>query len=631
VITSACTLDCPDACSLLVQSSSDGLRVRGNPEHPITRGFACGKIRRHARRLASPSRVTAPWLKTEKGWRSISWNEALEMLASSLQPLLERQPQSVLHIQGHGSRGISKDVCDGFFSALGCSKTFGSLCDGTGIAASLLDFGALDHNDIRDLENAQRIVNWGRDLSRSSVHVAALINRARKRGADVISLCPAADGFEAFSDRIIRVAPGRDRFLALAVIKVLLAENWLAADDVARCHDSREFLKLLQGFSLEDLCRKCDVEPAVASDLAAVYARPPVASLIGWGLQRTVYGSENVRAINALAWLSGSVGSKGGGVYFNVSSKRHFDFSWLPEKAGRRLRLPDLADQIRKAVDPPLSMAWIAGSNPVNQAPDSEALAAALDALDFVVVADAFMTDTAACADLILPSTLMWEEEEVVGSCMHDFLQYTPVVVDPPQKVKSDLWMVRELNGLLGSPVALPDRKACFERSLTTHGGASCLQELIRTGFYQARNQPVCFLQWTAHPDGRFRLLTEVHAEPDPDPDYPLRLLSLVRRSSTHSQILPEDHGRLPQLWANPESAAVRGLQEQSSVWLVSELGRMEVELCFDRSLHPEAVVCRRGDWRRLGGGVNRLIQARLTDLGDGAAYYSQRVRLEKR
>jgi hypothetical protein len=57
----------------------------------------------------------------------------------------------------------------------------------------------------------------------------------------------------------------------------------------------------------------------------------------------------------------------------------------------------------------------------------------------------------------------------------------------------------------------------------------------------------------------------------------------------------------------------------------------MEVELCFDRSLHPEAVVCRRGDWRRLGGGVNRLIQARLTDLGDGAAYYSQMVRLEKR
>jgi anaerobic selenocysteine-containing dehydrogenase len=629
MLRSACTRDCPDACSLLLDTSKEQIAVKGNPEHPITEGVACSKVHKHLRRIESPFRISLPRYKTPCGWREIAWPEVWDLLAEQVVPILETEPERLLHIQGHGSRGISKDVCDHFFAALGCSKTYGSLCDGTGIQASIQDFGDLDHNDVRDILNSKRIVNWGRDLSRSSVHLARLVQKARSNGGEVISISPGGQSFQNYSDHLIRVAPGRDRFLALAVIKLLKRWDLLDKSSEKTCTGWDKFWEILGAHSLDDLCTFCEVQRGDVQLLAEMYARPPVATLIGWGLQRYINGAENVRAIDALAWLSGSVGQIGGGVYFNISSLRNLDYSWLPGAKGRSLCMPDLAGEILRTREPRLSMAWIAGTNVVNQVPDSEAMARALENLDFVVVTDAFMTDTADCADLVLPSTLMWEEEDVLGSCMHDFLQYTPAVLQAPEGCRSDLDIARKLDALLGQPIGLPERDICFANSLRVHGGRDCLHELKARGFYQARNKLVVYSKGTEHPGGCFQLLDKLTPEPESDADYPFYLLSLIRREATHSQILPEEQGQIPRIWVNPESWAIKSLQGKSPVWLISELGRIKVQIEYDPTLHPRVVVYRRGDWRKFGGGVNRLIKSRLTDVGWGAAYYSQRVRLE--
>jgi len=528
-----------------------------------------------------------------------------------------------------GSRGITKDVCDHFFAALGCSKTYGSLCDATGIHAFTKDFGDLDHNDVRDILKSKRIVNWGRDLSRSSVHLARLVQRARRNGAEVISISPGGRSFLNFSDHLICIHPGRDRFLALAVLKLLQNQGLLDRSSYNMCQGQDQFEEILKGFSLKSLSKLCEVGLDDVQLLAEMYARPPVATLIGWGLQRYLFGAENVRAIDALAWLSGSVGQSGGGVYFNISSVRHLDYSWLAEGKGRRLCLPDLAREIRRAEQPKLSVAWIAGTNVVNQVADSEAVARALNSLDFVVVADAFMTDTAECADLVLPCTLMWEEEDVLGSCMHDFLQYTACVFKAPEGCSSDLDHARRLDHLLGQPIGLPKRQDCLQRTLKAHGSKECLQELRSRGFYQARQKKVVYSQGTKNAGGFFQLLNKLTPEPESDPEYPFYLLSLIRRETTHSQILPEEQGRLPRIWINPRFSGLSNLQLQKPVWLVSELGKIKVEVEYDPSLHPRVIVYRRGDWSKFGGGVNRIIRPRLTDMGPGAAYYSQPVRLE--
>jgi anaerobic selenocysteine-containing dehydrogenase len=108
-----------------------------------------------------------------------------------------------------------------------------------------------------------------------------------------------------------------------------------------------------------------------------------------------------------------------------------------------------------------------------------------------------------------------------------------------------------------------------------------------------------------------------------------LRLLTLVRRKAIHSQILPEDQKQPPVVWVAPDSRCLENLNLEKPVELVSPLGRLKVSVQTLPDLHPDVVIYRRGDWISQGGGVNQLIAARLTDIGSGAAYYDQYVRLE--
>ncbi len=625
---SACTLDCPDACSLDIQPGPQGLRVRGNPEHPFTQGFTCAKIRRYLQRLHSPERILSPWIKENTGWKRISWEQALDICAMRLQDY-RSDPARVLHISGHGARGISKMLVDSFFAALGSSRLQGSLCDGTGIQAFIRDFGALEQNPLQDLQNARWIVNWGRDVRRSSVHTFRILQLARQQNAHVTSIWPGGKGYERFSDKLIRIAPGRDRFLALAVIKVLYEQGCLSSQAVRRTRNWQQVENLLRSSRLQDLTRACEVQEEDIFFLARVYSQHPVSSLIGWGLQRHSFGGEGVRMINALAWLSGNVGLSGAGVYYNISSGRNFDLSWLPERSSRFLSLPCLGRDLETAADPSLNMAWINGTNPANQTMESRRVVRALSALDFVVVADAFWTDTALGADLVLPCALMGEEEDVLGSCMHDYVQMARQVQDPPAQARSDLWMIQELNQRLGLGLDIMNRRACFEKSLVCSDPEAAMQELLQKGYFLAREQRPAFEQGTHHPQGLFQALDTISSGSRESEDYPFRLLSLIRRDAIHSQMLASEQQMPPTVWVHPEAPGLQGVDLQKEVYLVSELGRLKVQVAFDSSLHPGALIYRRGDWMRLGGGVNQLIKPSLSDMQTGAAQYSQRVGLQ--
>ena len=624
----ACTKDCPDACSLLLSQGEKGRSIAGNPDHPITRGLTCGKIHQHLRRLNSAKRITAPLLKEDGHWREISWDRALDACAERFRRVLDRDPSRLLFIRDGGARGVSKEVAAWFFKALGCTTTHGSLCDETGIQACVQDFGSLKHNDIRDLGRASWIVNWGKDVPASSSHLAALIQKARKNGTRVLSICPGGRTYRSFSDHIITLAPGRDRFLVLAVLKILQDSDRLHPSRLEQSRGHQDLRKTLERFSLQELQEQTGVGQGDIRFLADIYADSSPASLIGWGVQRHGFGGETIRWINALAWLSGAVGRSGSGVYFNISSNHLLDFSWLGPTDNRSFCLPIIGREI-EAADPGIDLAWVSCSNVVNQAPDSRYLAEVFRGMDWLVVVDAFFTDTAACADLVLPPALMWEEEDIVGSCMHHGLQYAAPVSTPPSGARSDLWIAKELNERLGAPVHLPSREKCFENSLRSSAPDITLPKLKSEGFAWIEQEHVVYAQGTDHPDGLFQLIASVSPEPPPDPAYPLRLLSLINKNFIHSQILPAEHVLPPRVEVNPRAPGVPELDWNETIHLVSPLGRLEVDLVLDASLDPGVLVYRRGDWMRLGGGVNQLIEARLTDFRVGAAYYQQQVRLE--
>jgi anaerobic selenocysteine-containing dehydrogenase len=275
-------------------------------------------------------------------------------------------------------------------------------------------------------------------------------------------------------------------------------------------------------------------------------------------------------------------------------------------------------------------MIWVNGSNVVNQAPGALETARAFAGVEFKVVVDAFMNDTAERADLVLPCTLMLEEEDVVGSFLHEYVQYVAAVLAPPPGARSDLWIATELGKRLDPPVAMPAPEDCLRAALTSPYLDTTLEEIKVASYIRSKRPRIAYegLRF-AHGDGKYRFPGQLHDEPRAPDGYPLRLLTLVRRTAIHSQILPEDHRRRPTVWVAPDCSVLAALELSRPAVLVSPLGRLPVEVRVMPGLHPGAVVCRRGGWMSRGGGVNQLIGSQLTDLGGGAPFYDQYVRLE--
>jgi anaerobic selenocysteine-containing dehydrogenase len=625
---SACTLDCPDACSLVVENGPAGPRLRGNPDHPFTQGFACPKLDVHRRRLQSPYRLRSPRIKSNGRWLDIGWDEALALCAEKMD-LLRAEPRSILHVRGAGNRGVVKFLSTLFFRTLGASGLHGSLCDEAGITACVEDFGALRHNDITDIMNTAALVNWGRDLARGSVHTAAMVRKLRKQGVPVVTIAPGMDTASGFTDRFVRIRPGTDRFLAAAVLRKVLRRKGVMPEVEAACHGLPEFLDLLEGCGpkLQDWCGADGDDIAFLADL---YAGPgPVASLLGWGMQRYRFGGQNVRFVNALAMLSGQVGKSGGGAYYNLSSMGNFDVPWKKTTSyGRTLLMPDLAREIRRA-DPPVRMAWVECINPANQFPEAGEVARALGELEFVVVADAFMTDTAEVADLILPVALMLEQEDLAGSFLHEYVQLSRKAVEPPAGVRTDYEILSDLGRRLARPVTLPDPEEALRQALQSSTLDTTLEELRAAGFARSTNPAVAFegLRF-GHADGLYRLPPRMDP-PLPAPEgFPLNLLTLINRRFVHSQIPPEEQTARPVVAVHPGTLDMMGVAPGPGR-VVTELGFLDVTLEADESVHPECAVYRRGPWGKYGGGVNRIIRAVETDMGGGSAFYEQRCRLE--
>ena len=268
----ACTMDCPDACSLVVKQSEDGsVKIKGNSDNPFTSGFTCAKITDHVRRIQSPLRIIRPHLKTKSGWKTISWEEALDLCAEKIQNLRFR-PTAILHIHNEGAKGALKEASKLLFARLGTSRVRGSLCDAAGYIACLHDFGSRENNDINDLLVASRIVNWGKDLSRSSVHTAALIKKARKNGTRVLAISPGGDNHHTYSDAHLRIRPGTDRFLAAAVLRRLIEDDLISAEVIRHSRQPKKFFALILNHPIADLLDACDVSHEDFQEVYASYA-----------------------------------------------------------------------------------------------------------------------------------------------------------------------------------------------------------------------------------------------------------------------------------------------------------------------------------------------------------------------
>ncbi|HEY4120187.1 MAG TPA: molybdopterin-dependent oxidoreductase, partial [Byssovorax sp.] len=431
VVRTACTRDCPDACQMLATVDDDGrvVKLGGDPAHPVTRGFLCYRTDHFLERQYAADRLTTPLVRRGDALEPATWDEALGLVAEKLAWARDAHGfDSILHYQSGGSLGLTKLLNRHFFELFGpVAHKRGDICSGAGDAAQLADMGHEDAHDLDDLVNSRAIILWGKNVAETGVHLIPHLKRARARGVPVVQIDPVASPKTlALCDRHVAPRPGCDGFLALGALRALFDLGLVAPDAPSFCDGFDAFEALAHRRDVAGWCAIADVDAEVALDLARLFGeRRPAALFVGWGLARRTRGSATVRLLDALAALSGNLGVAGGGASYYFARRDGFDTSFVkrPENAGARSLLePLLGEEILRA-EPKIRACVIDNGNPVTQLPDSHTVARALRSIDFLCVLDPFLTDTAELAHVVLPTTTMLEEHDVVGAYGHAYVQ----------------------------------------------------------------------------------------------------------------------------------------------------------------------------------------------------------------
>jgi anaerobic selenocysteine-containing dehydrogenase len=648
----ACSLDCFDACRL-VATVEDGrvVAIRGDREHPLTRGRVCTKGKQHLARLYHPDRLRRPLRRTAGGWQAVTWDEAVALLAERFDQVIRRwDSRAILYYADSGYGGVLKTADHMFFNHLGgVSVPRGSLCWAAGIAAQRYDFGDVRGHAPQDIARARTVLLWGRNPLATSPHLVSFLEQARANGGEIVVIDPLRTATAAWADRHISIRPGTDGALALAMCRHLIATGRIDRNYIDRhTIGFRRFRESLADFDVETAVRDTGIDRTTITALAAAYAQNrPACIIMGYGLQRYASGGQTVRCIDALAALTGQIGMSGGGAnYANRSIRRrmHPDVLDSERRAVRRrtFALPQMARFLETAEDPPVTAVMIAKANPLVQMPDINRLHSALARVPFKAVVDLFMTDTARAADLVLPGTHILEEEDLVYSSMFSpWLNYSPRVVAPPPGVISEYALFQRLARQMGLD-SFPDLPPAV---FLQHSVRALLKSLNLT-WEDLKRTPVRIpeddIPWAdgrfATPSGKYEFYAARAAADDhhplpvycppavAPPDYPLRLLTTHFRQSMHSQHFMDRRDR-PRVYLHPDEAARLGVAADMPVRIESPRGAVSATAAVTPRV-PSGVVQIYQGWWRHSGAVNTLTEDAMSTMGANAAYFETFCRI---
>src|SRR5579885_174519 len=410
---SVCALDCPDACSLLINvENGAGSKLRGNPEHPVTRGFLCGKVARYLEREYSPERLLYPQkragAKGEGKFERISWDEALDTIAEKLHAIShEFGTEAILPYSYAGTMGLLNfgGMDRRFFHRLGATRLDRTICSSTGAAGLTATNGNRYGTEPEQFVHSKLILAWGANIHGTNVHLWPFIVEARRNGAKFYVIDPIQTRTAALADRHFSIYPGSDAALALGMAHVILGENLHDADYVGNYTNGFEQLReLARGYPPERVAWLTGIAKEDIVMLAREYATiRPAAIRLNYGVQRSDRGGAAVRAIAALPALTGSWREPGGGLQLSTSQAFQFNRRALemPElqlasplkREARILNMAELGKALTELDSPPVKALMVYNSNPAAIAPNQNLVLRGLRRADlFTVVLEQFQT-----------------------------------------------------------------------------------------------------------------------------------------------------------------------------------------------------------------------------------------------
>lgn len=647
VVKSHCRM-CHGGCGVLVYVKDGKVaKIAGDPDCPINHGTLCSKGLASAQLVYHPDRLTYPVKRVgPKGsgkWERISWDEALDTIAGRILDYKEKYgAESVVF--GYGTGRENEAVIYRIANLLGSPNvlTAGHFCYGPRIATSIITCGT---NPIIDYDNFPKcIMMWGNNLAISNPdeYKGEPFSVALDAGAKLIVIDPRLTRPAARADLWLQLRPGTDAALALGMLNVIVNEGLYDKEFVENyTFGWDQFVKRVHEYPLHKVEEITWVPQEKIRAAARLFAKTKPAAL-QWGvaIEQQINCADNDRLLMFLMGLTGNIDAPGGQVLYKtppiVNVGRFGAHAMLPKEqaakrlGGERFRLAGhfaiinpktVWDAILEEKPYPVKMLFFISSNPVLTRANAREVYKALQKVDFMAVADFFLTPTAELADIVLPAAT-WLEMDYIG----DFWKRHGYIL-PRRKVvqigecRSDHEMLNDLAHRIGQGEHWWD---------TFEGGLDHIlqpmgirwkdfkeMEYIRGEVRYRKYKEQGF----STPTRKFELYSttlekmgydplpqhrEVPESPVSAPElyreYPYILITGARQPGffhTENRQLPwmRELHRDPQVEIHPETAAKEGIKEGDWVIIESPRGKVRQRAKLFSGIDPRVVAAQHGWW----------------------------------
>ncbi len=686
-----CPHDCPSACALEIDLDADGRlgRVRG-ADNSYTAGVICAKVARYAERLYHPGRLLTPkrraGAKGEGRWQEITWDAALDEIANAFIKAEQINGSEAIWPYFYaGTMGqVQRDSIERLRHAKKYSGFFGSICTNMAWTGFVMGTGVLRGVDPREIAKSDCVVIWGTNAVATQVNVMTHAIKARKeRGAKIVVIDIYDNPTMKQADMGLILKPGTDAALACAVMHIAFRDGYADRAYMARYTDDPAGLEAhlktrgpdwaaaITGLSVDE----------IESFARLVGTTPKTFFRLGYGFTRQRNGSVAMHAALSIPTVLGSWQHEGGGAFHNNNDIFRINKAELMGTAylDREIRMLDQS-QIGRVLTGdaealrhrgPVTALLIQNTNPVNVAPEQRLVKQGFLRDDlFTAVHEQFMTETAELADIVLPATMFVEHDDVYRGGGHSHILLGPKLVEPPETVRTNLFVIEELAKRLGVadfPGFGLDERQHIDRILKASGrGDLATLEAEKWLDCQPSFEEAHFLGGFGHADGKFRFSPDWVATvtpnkppaklgnlgpvgdlprfPDqvdvielPDADHPFRLATSPARNFLNSTFAETrtsqaKEGR-PELMISPADAGALGIAAGDLVRIGNERGSLRIHARVTDVVKPGTLIAE-GLWPNKahvdGEGINVLTGADAVAPHGGAAFHDNHVWLQK-
>lgn len=690
-VRAVCPHDCPDTCGLVVTvENGRAIKLRGDTEHPFTKGFLCQKVSNYLDRVYHRDRLHFPMKrvgrKGEGRFERISWNEAIQTIVGRFRQIAESPdgPQAILPYSYAGTMGkLAYGSLDRrFFHRLGASLLDRTICATAGAAGCDVTLGTRAVLDPEAVVHSRYIINWGSNTAVTNIHLWAVMHQARKRGAKIITIDPHRSKTAERSDWWIPVRPGTDAALALGIMHIIFRDGLEDRDYLDRYCLGADQLRerALKEYSPERVSKISGIPIADIETLAREYATAksdrggPALIRLNYGMQRHGGGGMAVRTVCCLPAIIGSWRHVGGGALLSTSKLAPWDGAALERPdlirpGTRTVNMVQLAEALHGELPgPPVKALFVYNSNPAAVAPSQSKVIEGLRREDlFTVVHELFPTDTVDYADIVLPATSQLEQFDVHNAYGHLYVQANMPAIAPLGEAKPNTEVFRLLADAFGFEPELfqvSDEELARQAlrpvgSPNGHPSADAFEgislERLQANGPVRLNLPKDYAPFAngnfATPSGKCELYSPreaaagrdalphyvpPHEDPQTKPElaakYPLQMVCPPEPSFLNSSFVNVDVLRRtadePTIQIHPNDAANRRIANGDSVAIYNDRGSFRARAVVGDTVKPGVVVTFGVWWSKFidGPNCNATTPTAITDLGGGATFFDNLV-----